>query len=76
MIPADFNPPWKMKPLDEWNVITMTHLNVAGEKHLYVAMTKDGVLIEEGGPDDVYLWNRLWHKAVGTSEKKEAGEKC
>jgi len=57
--------PWKMKPLDEWSIVGMNHYHVdGGERRLFVAMTKDGRCITEEGPDDKYLWNRLWSKAV------------
>ena len=52
-----------MKPLDEWAIVGMNHYHVAGERFLFVAMTKDGKCITEEGLDDEYLWNRLWHKA-------------
>jgi len=53
-----------MKPLDEWAIVGMNHYHVDGRKMLFVAMVKGGVCIKEEGPDDAYLWNRLWHKAV------------
>lgn len=55
---------WKMKPLDEWDIVGMNHYYVNGKKYLFVAMTKDGKLIREEGPDDEYLWNRLFEKAT------------
>jgi hypothetical protein len=61
--------PWMMKPLDEWAIVGMNHYHIGGEKRLFVAMTKSGRCIVEEGPDDKYLWNRLWHKA--TSENKQ-----
>jgi hypothetical protein len=56
--------PWKLKPLDEWAIVGMNHYHMGGERRLFVAMTKDRHCIVEEGPDDQYLWNRLWHKAV------------
>lgn len=58
------NQPWKMKPLDEWSIVGMNHYHVAGERFLFVSMTKDGRCITEEGKDDEYLWNRLWRKAT------------
>lgn len=57
-------PPWMMKPLDEWSIVGMNHYHVNGERMLFVAMAKGNLLIKEEGPDNEYLWNRLWHKAV------------
>lgn len=59
-----YNPPWSMKPLNEWNIVGMNHYHLNGEKRLFVAMTKGDKCIKEEGPDDAYFWNRLWHKAV------------
>ena len=56
--------PWKQKPLNEWAIVGMNHYRMAGERRLFVAMTKGGHCIVEEGPDDQYLWNRLWHKAI------------
>jgi hypothetical protein len=61
---AEFRPPWKQLPLNEWAIVGMNHYNMNGERRLFVAMTKDGHCIVEEGLDDEYLWNRLWHKAV------------
>jgi hypothetical protein len=59
-----WRPPWKMKPLDEWNLVGMNHYHIDGEQRLFVAMTKDGRCITEEGADDMFLWNRLWRKAT------------
>lgn len=48
---------------DGWLIVGMNHYKVSGVVFLFVAMAKDGKLIKEEGPDDVYLWNRLWHQA-------------
>lgn len=61
--------PWMTKPLDEWDIIGMNHYHVHGERRLYVAMTNGVRYIVEEGPDDEYLWNRLWHKATVISER-------
>ena len=42
----------------------MNHYMSDGQKFLYVAMMQDAYCIREEGPDDEYLWNRLWHKAI------------
>lgn len=65
--------PWKMRPLDEWSIVGMNHYHINGEKFLFVAMTKDGRCITEKGPDDEYLWNRLWHKA-SEPQAQEVGD--
>lgn len=62
------NHPWKQKPLDEWSIVGMNHYHVAGQRFLFVAMTKGGQCITEEGLDDNYLWNRLWHKAFQAQE--------
>lgn len=59
-----FNPPWLQKPLDEWTIVGMNHYFVDGKRKLFVAMVKGDRCIKEEGDDDVYLWNRLWHKAT------------
>jgi len=53
-----------LKPLDEWSIVGMNHYHINGQKRLFVAMTKDGQCIQDEGPDDEYIWNRLWHKAT------------
>ncbi len=55
--------PWKYGPLDQWSIVGMNHYFIDGEKRLFVAMVKGERCIKEEGPDDEYLWNRLWHKA-------------
>lgn len=67
----DFTPnaaPWMLPPLNEWTIVGMNHYHVNGERRLFVAMTKDGRCIQEEGPDDVYLWDRLWHKATANEK--------
>lgn len=59
-----YHAPWLMKPLDEWSIVGLNHYSVNGERQLFVAMTKDGHCVQEEGPEDQYLWNRLWHKAI------------
>lgn len=69
--------PWEIKPLDEWSIVGMNHYTITSSRGLalqnsqsehyevrclYVAMTKDGRCIVEQGPDDEYLWNRLWRR--------------
>jgi len=56
--------PWHQHPLDEWSIVGMNHYTVAGVRFLFVSMGKDGRCIKEEGPDDQYLWNRLYHKAA------------
>ena len=60
--------PWLMKPLNEWSICGMNHYRQDGEKRLFVSMAKDGRCITEEGPDDEFLWNRLWHKATSQPE--------
>lgn len=64
-------PPWKMAPLDEWSIVGMNHYRVAGEKRLFVAMTKGSTCIVEEGGDDAYLWSRLWRKACEIGRQEE-----
>ncbi len=56
--------PWKSPPLDSWSICGMNHYRIAGEKRLFVSMTKGNLCITEEGKDDKYLWNRLWHQAT------------
>lgn len=60
---TQYKHPWRQPPLDEWSIDEMRHLDVNGNKTLFVCMKKDGHRIMEQGPDDHYLWNKLWHKA-------------
>jgi len=53
------------KPLNERSIVGMNHYRVNGEKRLFAAMTKGERCIVEEGKGDEYLWDRLWHKAVG-----------
>jgi hypothetical protein len=62
--------PWQQGPLDEWLIVGMNHYVADGQRRLFVAMVRDGRCIKEEGPDDQYLWNRLWHKA--TANRHEA----
>lgn len=66
-------PPWKMKPMNEWSIVGMNHYHVSGERRLFVAMTKGNVCITEEGTDDEYLWNRLWRKAINTLPEIKKG---
>ena len=61
---SELRAPWLQKPLDQWSIVGMNHYSVNGQRLLFVAMVKDGRCIKEEGPDDQYLWNRLWHKAT------------
>ena len=45
-----------------WDIVGMNHYYIGKERRLFVALVKDGFCIKEEGPDDKYLWNRLWHK--------------
>ena len=56
--------PWQQGPLACWAICGMNHYHVAGERYLFVSMTRFGKCITEEGKDDQYLWNRLWHKAM------------
>ena len=59
---ATHRPPWAM--LKDWDIIGMNHYrDPDGNRRLFVAMVKGKHWIKEEGRDDVYLWNRLWHKA-------------
>jgi len=67
--------PWQDSILAEWSIVGMNHYHVNRERFLFVAMTKDGRLIQEEGKDDEYLWNRLWHKAyLARSSGEPKGE--
>lgn len=53
------NAPWKMKPLDEWSIVGMNHYRFEGERWLFVAMAKEGRLIQAEALDDEFIWIRL-----------------
>jgi len=63
--------PGMTPPLNEWAICGMNHYHVAGQRVLFVSMTKGGNCITEEGKDDKFLWNRLRHKAV---EVRDSGE--
>lgn len=65
--------PWLMKPLDQWSIVGMNHYHINGERRLFVSMAKDGRCIKQEGPDDDYLWNRLWHQAQQNETEKNSG---
>lgn len=61
-----------MKPLNEWDIVAMHHYHVKGQRFLFVGMMKGTACITEEGADDVYVWNRLWKKAVDAAKPKGA----
>lgn len=68
------NLPWMQKPLDEWAIVGMNHYHVAGKRWIFVAMVKGNRCIKEEGPDDKFLWNRLWHKATESQHISKSSE--
>lgn len=62
MSETDSTSPWAI--LEDWDIIGMNHYrDPEGCRRLFVAMVKGNHWIKEEGPDDHYLWTRLWHKA-------------
>jgi hypothetical protein len=56
--------PWLQGHLRAWSISGMNHYHVDGKRFLFVAMVKDGRwCIQEEGPDDERLWDRLQNKA-------------
>jgi hypothetical protein len=55
--------PWQRPPLDKWNIGSMNHYFIKGERMIYVLMCKGHLCIKEEGKDDRYLWNRLLARA-------------
>ena len=56
--------PWLKPPLDKWDIVVMVHYHdFSGRRMIFVTMALDEKCIREEGPDDEYIWNRLWHKA-------------
>lgn len=53
---------WQRGPLADWSIVGMNHYHVNGQRHLFVAMTKNGKCIQTEGLDDQYIWNRLAHQ--------------
>jgi len=77
---SDKKMPWQ-KLLPEWSIVGMNHYRSGGVKLIFVSMEKNGRCIKEEGPDDEYLWNRLWRKAneakwvsVDKDPAEEAGD--
>jgi hypothetical protein len=71
-----WNPPWRLKPLDDWAIAGMHHYQVGhfdNRVRLSVVMMKDGRCIAEDGLDDVYLWDRLRNKAVKAAAEAAGG---
>ena len=60
--------PWQARLLNEWAIVGMNHYHINGERHLFVAMVKNGHCIKEEGKDDEYLWNRLCRQAVAATD--------
>ena len=61
---SEWSPPWLYGPLRDWSIVGMNHYHVADKRFIFVSMEKDGRCIKEEGPDDEYLWNRLWRLAT------------
>lgn len=63
------NTPWKIPPLDSWDICGMNHYFMNGKRLLYVAMSKNNILIKHEGADNLALWNHLVNKAKEIENK-------
>jgi hypothetical protein len=55
--------PWNCPELRDWAIVGMNHYMQDGARHLFVAMTKDGVCIKSEDVDERYVWFYLRQKA-------------
>ena len=55
--------PWNCPELRDWSIVGMNHYMQGGARHLFVAMTKDGVCIKSEDCDERYVWFYLRQKA-------------
>lgn len=51
--------PWNTPPLNEWAIVGMNHYFVDGQRHLFVAMVKDGRCIKTEGADEAKVFADL-----------------
>jgi len=51
--------PWNKPPLNEWSMVGMNHYFVNGQRHLFVAMVKDGRCIKAEGVDEQQVFAAL-----------------
>lgn len=55
--------PWQRPELKSWRIAGMNHYRQNGAVLLFVAMTKDHLLIQAEGPDGPLLWEQLAQQA-------------
>jgi hypothetical protein len=55
--------PWNCPELRDWSIVGMNHYMKGGARHLFVAMTRDGVCIKSEDVDERYVWFYLRRKA-------------
>ncbi|MEE8262721.1 MAG: hypothetical protein V3R83_09695 [Gammaproteobacteria bacterium] len=65
--------PWHETPLGEWSIVGMNHFFIGDQKHLFVALTKDGASLVETGRDEDSLdsqkiWGNLRRRAIKESD--------
>lgn len=51
--------PWSCFPLNEWSIVGMNHYFRAGQKHLFVAMCKNGKAIKAEGTNETGVFDSL-----------------
>ena len=51
--------PWNTPPLNEWSIVGMNHYFVKGRRYLFVAMARDGRLIQAEGTDEQLVFASL-----------------
>ncbi len=62
--------PWEVPPLDGWYIVCLNHYVRDGNKRIFCAMSRNGVLIEARGDDtksvfwrlvnQAEVWNKVW----------------
>jgi hypothetical protein len=51
--------PWNALPLEDWAIVGMNHYFVHGQRHLFVAMIKDGRCIKAEGINEQQVFADL-----------------
>lgn len=55
--------PWEHPDLRDWSIAGMNHYDIDGVKHIFVAMTKDGLCIQAEGTSTEQVFNALRARA-------------
>lgn len=66
---------WQEGPLYRWDIVGMNHYRVAGERYLFVAMSREGLLIKAEGPEPHAVFADLARQANKLNRKWDGEEK-